>query len=524
MNINKQKIILFLLFIFSSYCVFSIGRSWDEFYHLELGKATYQYLFSFGKKNNDVFYREFYSAIYWSIQYFITQIFFLKFKVEILHFLNLIFAFATLFGIGKISGLLFNKYVGKISFIILFFYPIFFGHMGFNPKDTILAFCHVWIFYLILKYIKKQNSEINCFKYIFFISLLAAISTGIQLVFLGSLITVILFILADIFIFKKITNNNFNYRKFSVDILLGLLIFYIILTIFWIDTHENIFLLQKNIFLQNLSEDNFRGWPFNLINGDYYYSNNITKFYFLINFIYKSPEYFIILYIIFFMFIFRNKIFFVNIFEFFYYKLLLIFLILLLPNLILFIIPFPVYDGFRLFLWAIPYYCIFPSLAVYFIIKNFNELKNKVIVFLLTPFILLFLYNFFILTPYQYTYLNLFTGNTLKHPNKFENDYWGGSIKELIKKSSFLNQGKKLSYCGINKAVIKFYLDRYNLKKIEIVSSTEDYDYIIMTNRTLLENTSDSSFELKTCFQKYQGENLSTVQRNGLVLSTIRKN
>ena len=63
----------------------------------------------------------------------------------------------------KICKELFNENVGKIVFLILFFYPIFFGHMGLNSKDTIIAFSHVWIFYLSIKYIKKQTTKhIQC--------------------------------------------------------------------------------------------------------------------------------------------------------------------------------------------------------------------------------------------------------------------------------------------------------------------------------------------------------------------------
>ena len=52
---------------------------------------------------------------------------------------------------------LFNKKVAKITFIVLFLFPAFHGHMSFNSKDTIIAFCHVWIFYSFIKYLKNQS-------------------------------------------------------------------------------------------------------------------------------------------------------------------------------------------------------------------------------------------------------------------------------------------------------------------------------------------------------------------------------
>ena len=71
--------------------------------------------------------------------------------------INLFFSLATIFGISKLCNLIFNKKVGKITFLVLFFYPIFFGHMGFNGKDTILAFSHVWITYLAIDYLRIQE-------------------------------------------------------------------------------------------------------------------------------------------------------------------------------------------------------------------------------------------------------------------------------------------------------------------------------------------------------------------------------
>ena len=43
-----------------------------------------------------------------------------------------------------------------------------------------------------------------------------------------------------------------------------------------------------------------------------------------------------------------------------------------------------------------------------------------------------YLFIFFSLTPYQYTYLNILNGDFSKAHKKFENDYWAVSIKELV--------------------------------------------------------------------------------------------
>ena len=106
--------------------------------------------------------------------------------------------------------------------------------------------------------------------------------------------------------------------------------------------------------------------------------------------------------------------------------------------------PYPVYDGLRLFIWFIPYVCIIPAFVIYFLINNINPLKNKFSSLILTFLIIFYLVNFFGYTPYQYTYLNIFNGKSDKKSSKFENDYWGVSIKELVEKNSSLI--KKIPY------------------------------------------------------------------------------
>ena len=178
-NKKKKNIIIFFLFMFAAYSSVTIGSSWDESFHLLQGKITFDYLITFGYVNIPLFYREFYSPIYFSFTYLITNLFPNSLEIQINHLINTIIS------------------------LILFFYPIFFGHMGINGKDIILATCHVWITYLIISYLKKQNAKTSLNKYIICISILAAIGSGIQLLFLGSLITIFFFVLTDIFLLKK---------------------------------------------------------------------------------------------------------------------------------------------------------------------------------------------------------------------------------------------------------------------------------------------------------------------------------
>jgi len=452
---------LILLIAFSIYCALVVGESWDERSELLRGKITLDYFFSLGKIDKQIWFREFNSPIYYTFLYLLTTIFPSQYQIESSHLINLIFSLGAIFGIRALGKELFNEKVGNIAFVILFFYPIFFGHMAFNSKDTIIAFCHVWIVYLLFKYLKNQNIKEKIKNYIIFIAILTAIATGIKLVFLGSLIPVFLFMLAEIFYFKKIIYKNFIKKKLFYDALKCILISYLILIAFWIDVHPNILLLPLEIISKIISNINLAGWPYNLINGVYYDAYNVPVLYLLINLLFKSPEYILISYLFFLILFFTSIKFFKIHFKFFIYKLSFVIIILLFANMMVLIIPFPVYDGMRLFLWVLPYFCIIPSLTIYYLIENFRHIKSKVAFLFLSLFIIHFLYNFFSITPYQYTYLNLLNKKEEVRYERFENDYWGASIKELIKKTKFKSD-KFINFatCGVEKSIAKNYLKK----------------------------------------------------------------
>ena len=525
---RSYKIFIFFLFIFSIYCSLTIGRSWDEEFQLYQGKVTLNYLSTFGSINTDYLYREFYAPFYWTINYLFTQLFPEKYLIEVSHLVNLIFSLSAIIGTSKLCKELFNKKVGEIVLIILFFYPIFFGHLSFNGKDNIIVFSHVWIFYLIIRYFKNQNIKSKVSNYIITLGLLTAIGSSIHLTFLGSLIPIFLFALIEIFFLKKFINIDFRRKQLFIDCIKIFLVFYFTLVLFWIDTHSNIFILPVNYFIEHfrLVEGEFwRGWPFNLLNGKYYVSHEVTKLNILINLIYKSPEYFLLLYIIFLLIFIKSKDFFKDKFSFFIGKLIILVSIIIYPIVVGFFVPFIIYDGIRHYLWIMPYLCIIPGLTIYYLIENIKFIHSKITLIGLSIFITYFLYNFFIVTPYQYTYLNLFNGKTENRYKKFENDYWASSLHELIKKSKF-SESKNIRFatCGVPVETVKIYLREKGYYNFEF-THPEESDYIIMTNRTTTigKTYTDDVTKLTNCFDKFKGNNIFEVRRGDMLLSTIRK-
>ncbi len=515
---EKNKVVLTLVFLFSYYCALAVGQAWDEGFHLIQGKVVLDYLMSFGKIDKDILYRENYSAIYWTVSHFFTNFFPKSFELEASHLINTSVSIFTIIGIGKLSREFFDKKTGNITFLILLLFPIFFGHMAINSKDTILAFCHVWIFYNFIRYFKKQKIKRKK-NYILNIGILAAIGTGIQLVFLGSLLPLIAFFIIDIFYLKIFIKKDFEIKKLIIDLIKCFLIFYLTLIFFWIDVHKNPLILPFKFLAETFLDTYWTGWPYSLLNGEYIVSSEVPKNYLLKNFFFKTPEYLLILYFVFFYILFfKNKDLALK-YTKFNAKILLILFILIFPNLILFFIPYPLYDGLRLFLWVIPYYCVIPALTVNYLLEKIKYKTSKIILSVLFVSLINLIIVFFSLTPYQYTYLNIFAGKKDLVHQKFENDYWGASLKELVKKTNFNdNKDIRIYSCGINNGVLKKYMKKKYNNKFELVNE-KNADYIFMTNRTI----SDKNKNPTNCFKKYSGDNLFEVKRSGILLSVVRK-
>ena len=142
-------------------------------------------------------------------------------------------------------------------------------------------------------------------------------------------------------------------------------------------------------------------------------------------------------------------------------------------------------------------------------------------------FLLFFVFflNFLILTPYQYTYLNLFNGNSKNFIHKFENDYWGSSAKELISKINF-DKNTEFTYgvCGINRSVVEMYLKKRGFvnSRMETPSKSE---YIFMTNRAVVKDEKGlfESNNVSNCYSLYSGINVFEVKRKNVVLTVMRK-
>jgi len=511
---NIETLLLVLFFFYALYCSITIGASWDEFYHYKNGDNIFKYIFSLGTLEYRSANFIYHYGLYDFLASFFSKNFTRNFLVESHHIFNLFFSIGSIFGIYQITKKLFNSKIAKICFLLCFFNPIYFGHFSINPKDTIISFSYIWIFYIILNYFQSLENFNKRVNYVIYLIFLLSLGLSIRLTFLVSLIP--LFIILLIEFFKK--ENKKNLKKFLIDLIIIFVSSFVITIIFWPDTHNNI-LKDPFIYIfryfHNFFNSSF-GLPFGIINGSFYETQNTPWFYLFISLFHKLPIYILLSFLLSpFFFLsknFKRKVLLRN----YLYILLNIFFLFL----IILIFRPGINDGIRYFLYIIPLILIISSLSIYFILQ-FSNIFIKSILIILISFNLL---TFIKLTPYHYAFINNLNGKYKNNLNKYDVDYWGTSLKELVinakKKDIFSNNKRYLfSSCGLNQNILEFYLNKYTNIQYSFVSNDEDYDYIFFINRI-----DDSSLDLEqidTCYNNFFKNDVLTVKRNNLSLAFI---
>ena len=520
---------LTILFIFAIYCTLIITGFWDENFEMTMGRERLRYIFSLGSYENFDFYNsKFYPGFYNTIAIFFTKMFPAKYETEIWRLSHVLFSILSIFGIYKISSILFNKKLGKIVFVLCFLNPIFFGHMIMNSKDTIVVFAHIWTTYIILRYLQKQDISHKSNNYIILAGLTIGLGTGVRLPFLITLLPLIIFTFLDIFFLKKIICRNFSLKKFSFHTLIVLTIAYLVTVSFWPQVHINIFTEPLKLFLEQIRGDVF-GVKWILFNGQIFDTGKLPVHYLFTNFLFKSPEYLLFSYLVFVCLIAFKIDYFNNEFASFKLKTLLVLLVVIFPFLYFVLIPYRVYDGLRLFLYIIPYFSIIPALTLYYFLNNLNSALNKIVFIMFSGLFIYYLFVFISLTPFQYTYLNLLNGDFKKANEKFENDYLSVSVKELInqiplKTNLISNKKITIAFCGVSHMSARKQLDKLKgLKYVVEDIQNSDVEYVMMTNRAIEDRNNNTIDNAITCFDKIPTKDIVNVKRRGLVLSAIRK-
>ena len=522
MKINNKyflkAISITLGIFFCLYCIFYNGLSYDQIFHIENGERRLKYLFSLGSYDYyDILHLRYYPGLYDTISSLLASAFPRNYYYESYYLINFLTGLLGIFGLKKVVKYFFGVSVAKVFFIISLFSPIFFGHLSINPKDTIIASANFWILYYVIKYLKVETINIKRDISIK-IGLFVGLGAGVRVLFLGTLIPIIFFLLIEIFFIKRIS-KNFNFKSFFNHIFIIILISYSLLIICWPNTHGNIFFNPLRIFLQSLN-DTSQGVQISYFAGEFYKTLDTPWYYILSNLFFKMPVFYLIIFL-FGVFNLREiNMHFKSNQNFFYYSMISLFL-LIFPILIAIFLNLKIHDGLRYFVYLIPLFNIIPSIFLYYLHKEFNSLKNKIISIFLLPFLIIFIIKFVLITPYHYAYLNLFNDIFLKK-DSFENDYWGSSSKELVKKFSkkvYNDKSLNIAICGINHINVKYYLKKNGINNFNFVTLDEKFDYAFLINRAI---SNDKNNQQQTCYSKFFDKKVFiTVKKSFIDLSKI---
>ena len=558
-KILSGSIFLMLLFAWVSSAI--IGLSADEYFHHINGLVRYEFLISLGEKKIFEFRNNIiYPGLYDTLSYAISQIIFLinkKFYVGnidiIMHLINVSFSTLSILGLYLLTKKLFNKKIALITILLALLNPFFFGHMGMNSKDIIVFFGFVWFCYYFYLYCTENE---NVFKNLIFFSFFIGFGCGVRLALLMPILPIVL--CGFYYLTKKYKLNYYSLlKRLSLHIPIAFFFCLFLVVLCWphviVEINKSNFLEAFSSVIKNTLS--LKGGPkLGLINGEFYEVLNTPRTYFLDILFYRIPFYFsFLIFASYILMAFKRlnyKSDIKNFNEIFY----LVNLTAFFPILVSVILSVSIHDNIRLFLFIIPFFCIIAALSLNYFFETFkNYFVTKVSLVLILVLFSISFYRFLMLSPYQYTYVNFSYPFFSKTVDKFEQDYWGASYKELVKnlKEKYsIEEIRKFKFadCYGGQETLLYYLKKnFGIKRLyDIDERPLQATHVALTNRSFanirnnpytkslvddkgnfllsdLETVLRSRDVKTTCFKFYSGTDEVTVSRNGVPLSTIRK-
>jgi len=519
----NNKIYNFFLFIFSFlliyafYCSLNNGLSIDENFHHINGEVRFLYLINFGdfdkyNFNDNRYYPGLIDTFSFVLFKILSSFINLKYLVEIKHSINFLYSLIGLIGLYVVNKKIFNNEIAIISCCLTLLNPFFFGHVGINPKDPALFTFFIWTIFFLIKYLENVNTK--RIKYLFLLSLMIGLGSNTRITFLSLLLPLIVFSIYYVWIKTK------NLKIIFSDISTISFITLILIIIIWPHIHNG----DYGLIIENIRQSS--KWLISvkhgLINGNFYEVQNTPRNYLLTVFFSRIPIFIILLFFFSYLIISINKTYFTaEIKGNFKFNFLFLNIIFYWPILILVLGQINLYDNLRLVLFLLPLLSTISSIGLWYLIKNYSNIKfiSKIFLLLIFVFNVLFLIRFISITPYNYIYVNYLSSPVFSESqDKFEHDYWLTSVGELAYKikEKFGDETSKLkiAICG-GRALTHGYYFASVFKNFNIYDY-DTADYVIVSNRNL-------RFDKKTCNQKFNNADILNVQKLGLTLSSFRK-
>jgi len=357
----------------------------------------------------------------------------LKKRLEVKHIFTFIFSLLTYLAVAGIVGILAGWDFAWLGAFMLVFFPRFWGHSFFNPKDipfaTVFTVSTVLGAYLINYYTnyRKNNNKIGLNKITFYslgYGSLLGLLTGIRI---GGFVTLFFLIIAHCLTQpQKILENLLRFSKFYLVMILGWMLTTILLypsawfhpsgPVAWF--FETINYFSKNHIFNNSI----------LFNGQSIPARSMPWTYIVQNFLMSIPAVFL-----FFLFLGIGLL-------LYHYKsltylqrasaILVISQTFILPIMAMFS-KASLSDGMRHFLFVMPSTC---AIATFAIVEVYKKLKAKTLRLIFTSFMVVCLLaiamDMISLHPYEYVYFNRLSGGLARANGQQEIEYYGLSIRE----------------------------------------------------------------------------------------------
>lgn len=478
------------------------GITWDEELQSQYGQAVVDYYFSGfdDQRYKEIFNLYLYGGMFDGLASLIDR--YVPFLVyDTRHFLNAFFGLLGLWGTWRLGKLMRGGAVGLMALILLMLTPMYYGHMFNNPKDIPFATGIVWTIYFMARCMADRPRP-----KIFLVAKLGVI-LGLTLgVRIGGILIVIFWgITVGWAALRSMLGRPGDMhirdalKAFVRDearlVLPVAIISYIVMLICWPWAQQSPIMNP----IRALSE--FSNFPQDvevLLDGTIYHSTELPWYYVPLYFAVQLPEMLLGLMLAFVVLLPRLW----RGFDLPRKETLALILMMALGPILYAILRHPaLYDAVRHFLFAVPLFCVVAALAAHegflWAVGEFRQTwsRRSVGAGLLLSFAILAVTQVIIMVqlhPYEYIYMNRFTGGVQGAFGRYETEYWGSSFKEaaarlqdFVAKEGGVPDGKifRVAICGPWDSAMMYLPPDY-----EPVVANEPADFFLSTTRWMCQN------------------------------------
>jgi tetratricopeptide (TPR) repeat protein len=465
----------------------------EETFHYPHGKNVFKYYASLGKDTTCLHYDNSVLHMYGPVFDLATVVMVKILKpyddYTVRHIMNSIVGWTAIFFAGLIAVMLGGWRAGIITLIFMFLSPRFLGHSFNNPKDIPFTAAYIFTIYAIIRFLRSFPE--NKYKYAWPIALGIGLAIGVRV---GGILLAVYFVLfAGIYYLFTTKSGEIladrNLKKFTAILKFVIVICiggYFIGVLLWPYAQNWHFLgrtKEAMIYMEKYGTSLKQ-----VFEGKFIWSDNVPVYYLPKYILMTIPEFVILGFIAFFVFINKVKridrtwifiLLFTSIFP-------VIYIIYKKSN---------VYGGWRHVMFIYPGLVILAALGTNMLINAFKNKYIRLSVIVLFGVLILLPLRFIIKNhPLEYIYYNSISGGVKKAYGNYEMDYFYHSLRPgsdwLIKNKIDKETpaaGKKIIVATNHAKIMEYYFRNYT-DKVKVVyiryyeRGNSDWDYAILAN------------------------------------------